>query len=206
MKKWNGVTNGLSVLPAGDDAEDDDGYVQDNKPHETAKSVPVFGLEKAVPSKEGGPDAPPVNFDTNQNVFKSGGSISFTTVAGSTGSMQKVRESDGGDAETNTNTGFSVRTSELAVSSAAPASLSTPPNSNFSNSSSSLSAIGGISATTASTGVSMATSSTPVMTTSTSTWLNAWLHTIPCQNLQSSNNQQQGNGLQEFSSSSFTMW
>ncbi|XP_050914680.1 cell wall protein AWA1 [Lathyrus oleraceus] len=160
---------------------------------ETAKSALVFGLEKAVPSKEGGPDAPPVNFDTNQNVFKvppipfttssivggesslkfgasfdsqSGGSISFTTVAGSTGSMQKVRETDGGDAETNTNTGFSVRTAELAVSSAAPASLSTPPNSpsfsssfpspvssNFSNSSSSLSAIGGISATTASTGV-----------------------------------------------------
>ncbi|KAI5419376.1 hypothetical protein KIW84_043516 [Lathyrus oleraceus] len=125
---------------------------------ETAKSALVFGLEKAVPSKEGGPDAPPVNFDTNQNVFKvppipfttssivggesslkfgasfdsqSGGSISFTTVAGSTGSMQKVRESDGGDAETNTNTGFSVRTAELAVSSAAPASLSTPPNSIF---------------------------------------------------------------------------
>ncbi|CAK8572926.1 unnamed protein product [Lathyrus sativus] len=125
---------------------------------ETAKSASVFGLEKAVPSKEGGPDASPVNFDTNQNVFKvppipfttssivggesslkfgasfgsqPGGSTSFTTVAGSTGSMQKVRESDGGDAETTTNTGFSVRASELAVSSAAPASLSTPPNSIF---------------------------------------------------------------------------
>ncbi|CAI8603962.1 unnamed protein product [Vicia faba] len=194
---------------------------------ETGKSAPVFGLEKVVPSKEGGPDAPPVNFDTNQNVFKvppmpfttsslvggesslkfgasfnsqSGGSISFTTVAGSTDSVQKVFESDGGDAKTNTNTGFSVGASELTVSSAASASLSTPPNSifkfghssnqnngslasgpsfsssfpslvsnNFSNSSSSLSAVGGINATAASSGVSMATSSTPVMATSSST-------------------------------------
>jgi hypothetical protein len=33
-------------------------------------SAPVFGLEKVVPSKEAGADAPSVNLDTNQNVFK----------------------------------------------------------------------------------------------------------------------------------------
>ena len=118
---------------------------------EIAKSAPVFGLEKVVPSKEAGTDAPSVNFETKHNVFKvpptpftasssiggkstlkfgasfdsqPGGSTSFTDVAGST---QKVCESGSGDAKTNTNTGFSVGTSELAVSSAA----STPPMSIF---------------------------------------------------------------------------
>ncbi|MCI37868.1 cell wall protein AWA1-like, partial [Trifolium medium] len=33
-------------------------------------SAPVFGLEKVVPSKDTGADAPSVNLDTNQNVFK----------------------------------------------------------------------------------------------------------------------------------------
>ncbi|WJX20086.1 hypothetical protein P8452_09683 [Trifolium repens] len=197
-------------------------------------SAPVFGLEKVVPSKEAGADAPSVNLDTNQNVFKvspnpftassvggestlkfgasfdsnPGGSISFNTDAGS---MQKVRETDSGDAKTNTNTGFFARASEPAVSSAVSTSLLTPPNSifkfghssnqnngslasgpsfsasfpslvsnNFSNSSSSLTACGGISAA-ATTGISMTTpaliassnnyssSSTPVMTNSSST-------------------------------------
>ncbi|XP_045819166.1 nuclear pore complex protein NUP1-like isoform X2 [Trifolium pratense] len=120
-------------------------------------SAPVFGLEKVVPPKNAGAAAPSVNLDANQNVFKDspspftassvggestlkfgasfdsnpGGSISFNTDAGSTGSMQKVCETDSGDAKTNTNTGFSARASELAVSSGVSTSLLTPPNSIF---------------------------------------------------------------------------
>ena len=44
---------------------------------------------------------------------------SSTTVAGVTGSMPKVRESDNGNTETNKDTGSSVRASELAITSAA---------------------------------------------------------------------------------------
>ncbi|XP_061362293.1 nuclear pore complex protein NUP1-like [Gastrolobium bilobum] len=120
---------------------------------EITKSGSIFGMEKVVLSKEPGADAPLVNFGTNGNVFKVppmpftasssvggesaslkfgassesklGSSISSTTVAGATNSMAKVRESDINDTKTKTDTGFSVRASELAVSSAAPTSVST---------------------------------------------------------------------------------
>ncbi|KHN37907.1 hypothetical protein glysoja_017031 [Glycine soja] len=111
------------------------------------KSGPIFGLEKVVSSKEPVADAPLVDFGSNKNVnkvpstpftaassvvgespflkfgasfdSKLGSSISSTTVAGVTGSMPKVRESDNGNTETNKDTGSSVRASELAITSAA---------------------------------------------------------------------------------------
>ncbi|KAG4983813.1 hypothetical protein JHK87_028562 [Glycine soja] len=110
------------------------------------KSGPIFGLEKVVSSKEPVADAPLVDFGSNKNVnkvpstpftaassvvgespflkfgasfdSKLGSSISSTTVAGVTGSMPKVRESDNGNTETNKDTGSSVRASELAITSA----------------------------------------------------------------------------------------
>ncbi|KAK7391556.1 hypothetical protein VNO78_19972 [Psophocarpus tetragonolobus] len=126
---------------------------------EITKSGPVFGLEKAVSSKEAVTDAPLADFGSNKNVnkvppkpftasssvggespflkfgaysdSKLGSSISLTTVAGSTDPMPIVRVSDNGNTETNKDTGSSVRASELAISSTASTSLLTPSKSIF---------------------------------------------------------------------------
>ncbi|KAJ1404788.1 hypothetical protein SESBI_26366 [Sesbania bispinosa] len=116
---------------------------------EINKSGPIFGLEP-------GADAPLVNFKTNKNVdkvpppmpftastpvgsestflkfgactdSKPESSVSSTTLAGATDSLQKVHESDNGNALNKIDTGSSVRASELGVSSAASTSLLTSP-------------------------------------------------------------------------------
>ncbi|XP_047157661.1 nuclear pore complex protein NUP1-like [Vigna umbellata] len=127
-------------------------------PKEITKSGPTFGLEKVVSSKDRAADAPMVEFGSNKNVNKVlpvpftasssigaepsfpkfsasvsnlGSSISTNTVAGTTDSMPKVRESDNGNAESTNDTESSVKASELASSSAASTSFLTSSKSIF---------------------------------------------------------------------------
>ncbi|KAH1034944.1 hypothetical protein GLYMA_20G070600v4 [Glycine max] len=128
----------------------------DAPPQDSTKSGSLFGLEKVPLSKEPGTDAPFVNSGFNKNVgnvsqvpvtfsssvgesavFKFGSSsdskpissISSTTVAGAFDSMPKALDLDDAGAKTNIIAGFSDRSSESAVSSAAlMPSLTSPAN------------------------------------------------------------------------------
>ncbi|XP_027367725.1 nuclear pore complex protein NUP1 isoform X2 [Abrus precatorius] len=135
----------------------------DGPPKESPKSGPIFGLEKVAPSEEPGANAPLVNTGFNKNVnnvsqvpftfsssvdgesgaFKFGAasdkpkrSISSTTVSGTVDSMPKAFDTDNTDVKTNVVTGFSARSSEPTVSSAAstsPANIFTFGNSSNQN-------------------------------------------------------------------------
>ncbi|KAL1342273.1 hypothetical protein HN51_028842 [Arachis hypogaea] len=82
------------------------------------KSAPIFGLEKVpqVPfsSSSPGEGFSPVKFGASDSM--AGNFVSSTTVAGTTDSRPKVRESEKGGTETNKDMGFSVRSSGPAVS------------------------------------------------------------------------------------------
>jgi hypothetical protein len=121
----------------------------DGQSKESTKTGPLFGLDKAAPSKETSVDAPSFNFGFNKNIdsvpqvpftFSSsvGGESTFSkfggasdsklsstssfTAAGDVDSVPKVLESDNADAKTNIVSGFPAQSSEP---SAVSTSLST---------------------------------------------------------------------------------